>query len=453
MDIVLLGDKGRDDAMADRLQGHKLHVLGQCKNPGLVRKSSLSGGQFHLIDSTKNITLIADIVQSIRPDIFITNFDDSLANGIVDELRKRVADKRIPDLLIPCPNKDASRIEWDKFYLRELIDEIDQQYNPTNFMVTTTHDISKAISFFQKKHIKVAIKPRNLTGGKGVKVMGKHLNSYKEAKEYASFVLSSDSQTGVEIQEKLVGAEFTLQLFTDGKVIIRPPETYDYPYREDGDVGPGTGGMGAFSMKRDVRLPFLVQKDYDTAIDLMERLLIKLKDNGLDYKGVLYPTFFKTPNGLKIVEINARGGDPELINILDLLEDDVDLVNALKLIAEGNLTQGSIRYKDQASAVLYLVSPNYCYSSSQTYDFNLDTEIIEALGVKVRFGATELVKGKHFRSVGASRTVGLSALGETPWAARKKIHDAIDKGFSKPLALQFRNQVADKSYIKKLSTQ
>jgi phosphoribosylamine--glycine ligase len=450
MNIVLLGDKGRDDAMADRLRGHRLHVLGQYKNPGLVEKSLLSGGQFHLIDSNKNIVLIADIVQSIKPDMFITNFDDSLAAGVVDELKKRVLDKRIPDLLIPCPSKDAARIEWDKFYLRELIDEINPRYNPINFMATTTKVVSDAINFFQKKHIQVAIKPRNLAGGKGVKVMGKHFSSYKDAKGYALSILSSGSQTGVEIQEKILGPEFTLQIFTDGQIIIRPPETYDYPYREDGNTGPGTGGMGAFSMRRHKRLPFLTQEEYDATIVLMERVLVKLREKGLDYKGVLYPTFFKTPDGLKIVEINARGGDPEFINILDLLEDGIDLGNVLKSIAEGNLTQDSIKYKDQASAMIYLVSPDYCYRSGEVYNFFLNSELVKNLGVKIRFGAAELVKGNHFKTVGASRTVGLSALGETPWAARKKIHTAITEGFNQPLTLQFRNQIADRDYIKRL---
>src|ERR1035438_9082389 len=122
MKIVLLGDKGRDDAMADRLEGHKLYILGQYRNPGLVEKSLSSGGKFHIIDSNKNVDLIADIVQTIKPDMFITNFDDALAAGIVDELKKRVSAKKLPDLLIPCPDQATARVEWDKFYLRELID-------------------------------------------------------------------------------------------------------------------------------------------------------------------------------------------------------------------------------------------------------------------------------------------------------------------------------------------
>ncbi len=468
--IVLLGDMGRDDAAASNFvrHGHQVYGIGRWLNPGLVKKCEASGGQYHVIDDIKNVELVANIVQGIEPDIAFTNFDDALAAGFVDAIKRRIADKRMSKLLLPCPDQKAAKVEWDKLDLREIVDKIYPKYNMFGFRIETGSPEAKkavkvALDYFEQEEIEVALKPRNLTRGKGVWVMGKQLRAYGEddpedkrlsAWEYALEVLVDKSQTGLEIQEKLDENchEFTLQIFTDGTTIIRPPATYDYPYREDGDTGPGTGGMGAFSMAPGEQLPFLTQADYDEAIAVSEKILEELKARGRDFKGVFYPTFFKTPKGLKIVEVNARGGDPELINIIDLMEEDVDLAEVLRQIAQGELTKDSIRFKKLASAMIYLVSPMYGYEKSPPIDFRLYLPYIAANGCGIRFAAAEHVNGNDYRTVGTSRTVGFSALGRTPWDARSKsIHTIANGGVGHPLPLDYRREVARKDYIKNLA--
>jgi phosphoribosylamine--glycine ligase len=451
MEIAILGHMGRDEALADRLSEHRLYAIGQWENPGLVDKVTGSGGDFYTVDSITNVDAISDIVEHIQPDMFITNFDDALAAGVVDDITSRVAEGRIGELLVPCPDKKASRIEWDKFYLRQLIDEIDPKYNPVNFMAESEEDVFEAIDYFDTEGIEIAVKPRNLTGGKGVKVMGKHFDTFEQAQEYTLSVIANTKQTGVEIQEKMVGHEFTLQLFTDGNVMIHPPATYDYPYREDGDVGPGTGGMGTFSMHPDQQLPFIEKGDYNEAVALMQKVLIRLKDEDIDYKGVLYPTFFKTLKGLKIVEINARGGDPELINILDLAEDDVDFGEVLGQISVGELEPDSVRYKKLASTMSYLVAPEYGYGDGPSYEFELDPKAIAESDCRLRFAAAERIGENRYRTVGTSRTVGMLALGNTPWEARDKINEAIESSFGSSLPLDYRKQIGKHEYIQSLS--
>ncbi len=451
MEIVLLGHMGRDEALAERLRGHTLHVIGEWKNPGLVDKAHASGGNFDVINNITNVELVASYVQAVEPDMFITNFDDALAAGVVDAIRRRVDTKRMPNLLIPCPDKSAAKVEWDKFYLRDLINEINPSFNPVNFMVETSEEANEAIAYFQDRGIEMALKPRNLTGGKGVKVQGKHFESYEEARLYAHEVLGAANQSGLEVQEKLNGYEFTLQLFTDGKTLVRPPVTYDYPYREDGDVGPGTGGMGTFSLKPNDVLPFMEPEDYEQAITLMEQILQAMKERGDDYKGILYPTIFKTSKGLKIVEINARGGDPELINILDVLDDNVDVAEVLQSIATGELCEDSVRFKKMASAMLYLVSPEYGYGKGPVYEFGMDPTLAQQFDAKVRFAAAEKVGPRRYKTVGSSRSVGISAVAETPWAAREKIHAFIRTCFDQPLALDYREEVGKEAYIIDLS--
>jgi phosphoribosylamine--glycine ligase len=450
MEIAILGHMGRDEAIADRLQGQQLHVLGQWANPGLVEKAEASGGEFHTIKSIKDNEDIADYIQAIEPDMFLTHFDDALASGVVDAIKRRVTDKRMLPVLIPSPDQASARVEWDKFYLRKLIDMLDPEFNPQNYMVTSIAEANAAIDAFQSLGKEIALKPRNLTGGKGVKVQGKHFETYNEANTYAAGVLGASNQQGLEVQEKLEGYEFTLQLLTDGQTLILPPATYDYPYREDGDVGPGTGGMGAFSMKATEQLPFLDQTDYNAAIALMKQLLVVMRDRGDDYKGVLYPTFFKTCNGLKIVEVNARGGDPELINILDLLEDSVDFASVLRATALGELDSASVQFQPLASAMVYLVHPEYGHSRAEPITFSMDADVIAAIGCEVRFAAAESIAAKTYQTASTSRIVGLSALDDTPWAARAKIDEAIQGGFGAELALAYRQDVANEMYIKQM---
>jgi phosphoribosylamine--glycine ligase len=452
MEIALLGHMGRDEAVADRLEGHTLHILGQWENPGQYQKAIASGGQYHIVGdfkTAKDIANIADYVQAIEPDMFITNFDDALAHGIVDAIKGRVADKRMKDLWIPCPDKKAAKVEWDKFYLRKLINEIDPKYNPINFMATTGEQVNEAVHALEDMGKEIAIKPRGLTGGKGVKVQGKHFDTHNEGRLYALSVLEQDNQDGVEVQEKIEGYEFTLQLFTDGLTLIEPPATYDYPYREDEDTGPGTGGMGSFSMK-DGLLPFINQGDRDEAIALMTKLLKSLDDRGERFTGVIYPTFFKTAEGLKIVEVNARGGDPELINVVDLMEDDVDLAEAYKLMSLGELEPDSIRFKKLASNMTYLVSPEYGYDIDSVHDFMMRPEQIRNLGVNVRFAAAVLKDG-FYQTAKPSRVVGLSALANTPWEARDAINEAVRVGFDHPLSLVKRSQVGEEEYIRNMA--
>jgi phosphoribosylamine--glycine ligase len=258
MKIALHGHMGRDGAAVDNLlrHGHQISAVGSWENPNVIDAVTASGGQFDRVAKINDAEAVADFVQAVKPDLFYTHFDDSLAGGTVDAIQRRVAQGLMRPVLLASPNRESARIEWDKFFLREMLQKVAPEYNPDhNFMVTDRQGALDAIAFFEREGIQLVIKPRNPTGGKGVKVMGKHLTSYEEARDYAQEVLADPRQHGLEIQERmdvdkegnLIGHEFTLQLLTDGNTIVLAPATYDYPYREDGDEGPGTGGMGTFS--------------------------------------------------------------------------------------------------------------------------------------------------------------------------------------------------------------
>ena len=448
MRVAVHGHMGRDEAMVDNFvaHGHTVDVIGGWENPGLVDKVAESGGRIATIRSIDDVHGVSRFVDEVQPDMFITHFDDALVAGVADAVNERS-----PGVLLPIPNEQQARVEGDKHLPRAILREIAPDLNPDSREVTEASDVDAAIQYFADSKKPVAVKPREPTGGKGVKVQGKHFESHEEAAKYAHRVLETDGQTGVEIQERIDDPEFTLQILTDGKTLVRPPVTYDYPYREDGDTGPGTGGMGTFSVRPGENLPFTVDADIDEAMDVTSRVLQHPELEG--YKGVIYPTFFKTSDGIKLVEFNARGGDPEFINVMDSLDPSVDMAEVYASIAQGELGPNDIRFQDVASTLLYLVAPEYGYGKTGPYTFTLDTEIAKDLGVNVRFAAAERMEGNQYQTVGTSRTVGLSALGSTPWEARAKIDTAISESFGADLPLVSRNDVGNQDYINRTTQQ
>ncbi len=445
MKIAQLGCMGRDVAAAEKLaaHGHEIYPIGSHLNPSLVNIAEQSGGEFYQVVNMYDPQRVAKCVTDANVDMFYTNSDEALAKGVVDA----VAGQN-PEILMPSPDKEASRIEWDKVYARKLIDRIDEKYNPLYVPAKNNKALEEAIEIFQEAEKEVVVKPIGLTGGKGVKVMGPHLRDYLEVKNYAKEVLKDPNQEGVILEEKIEGQEFTVQAYTDGRTLIIPPVTYDYPYREDGDKGPGTGGMGCFTMPYGERLPFLAAHDLAEAKKIMGKVLEQLEGDWREFKGTLYGSFFQTEKGLKVVEFNSRIGDPEGMSIVDLLEDDVDLATVLEKIATGDLEEKDIRFQKLASTVIYLVSPDYAYREGNAYKFGVSKEAIVDNDCRLRHAASEEVANGFFRTVGASRTLAITALAETPWGARAKILDAIDEGVSGPL--EFREDIADRRYIENL---
>ncbi len=193
------------------------------------------------------------------------------------------------------------------------------------------------------------MKPSGLTGGKGVKVMGPHLASHEEARDYALSLLARKAGESVLIEEKIVGAEFTIQAISDGTTVLFPPATYDYPFRFDGDEGPGTGGMGSLSVPAPT-LPFMTASHYERACSIIELVIERLAAEGRHFTGVMNSGFFATADGVKVIEFNARFGDPECMNIMSLFRGDWSEVMAH--MSGGELSQRDVPLSGDASLVL-----------------------------------------------------------------------------------------------------
>ena len=197
----------------------------------------------------------------------------------------------------------------------------------------------------------LAVKPTGLTGGKGVKVMGEQV----DRDGAVAYAMTLRDQT-IILEERLLGEEFTLMAFVDGKTLVPMPLVQDHKRAFDGDVGPNTGGMGSYTLA-DHTFPFVTEADYNAAFAIMQETVAALAKEGCPYKGVLYGQFMNTADGPKVIEFNARFGDPEAMNVLTLL--DSDFVTIAEHIVAGTLTPDDVSFKKQATVCKYIVPKDY----------------------------------------------------------------------------------------------
>ncbi len=196
----------------------------------------------------------------------------------------------------------------------------------------------------------LAIKPIGLTGGKGVRIMGEQVD------RAGAIAYVKSLNGGVVLEERLIGEEFTLQAFVDGTHLIPMPLVQDHKRAFEGDLGPNTGGMGSYSMP-DHMLPFVSDTDYKKALAIMQSTVAALERTGHPYKGILYGQFMNTAKGPKVIEFNARFGDPEAMNVLSLLSSD--LSDIVVKITTGSLSAANVCFEQKATVCKYIVPSGY----------------------------------------------------------------------------------------------
>jgi phosphoribosylamine--glycine ligase len=416
----------------------ELHAFVGHENPTIVRHAAASGGS-HEVGDVCDPQAVAAFARAKEIDIAMVSADEPLQAGVVDALLAQ-------GTRAVGPTSAGAEIEWNKAFARSLLAEVAPEAVPLLRVVRDERDLAEAIASFGSTP--VVVKPSGLTGGKGVKVMGPHLSSHADARDYALSLLERGrGEESVLIEEKIVGAEFTIQAISDGTTVVFPPATYDYPYRFDGDEGPGTGGMGSLSMAAPT-LPFMTDAHYAHACSIIERIIERLAAQGRHFSGVMNSGFFATADGVKVIEFNARFGDPECMNIMSLFRGSWPAV--MERIASRTLAAGDVQLRDEASLVLYLVSPDYALTSpsansaaASPFEFALDREAIEQGGCHVFFSSAVELGENSYRTVGTSRAVALATTATTLEQARACV---VEHAASVPV-LQWRSDVGDERYL------
>ncbi len=399
MKALLVGAGAREHILAEKLsRSALLYSIMAAPHPGISRLSK----EFLVHDPT-DAAVVGEWAQSRKIDIAFVSPDGLLAKGVTDTF----ADMGIP---VASPLKKAAQIEWDKGYARNLM---------ISHKIAGCPEIKIAKDFGEaraaiKEMGNVAIKPLGLTGGKGVKIMGEHLNSEEEAIAYCSTLLEKDGS--VLLEEKLEGEEFTLQAFCDGQNLSLMPPVQDHKRAFEGDVGPNTGGMGAYSTGN--LLPFMQQKDLEAAKEIMQATIDAMRKERNPFTGVLYGQFMLTSKGVKVIEFNARFGDPEAMNVLTLLK--TDLAEIFASMAEGKLKAPS--FSNNSTVVKYLVPDGYPDAGKAGLEISLNEKEIWNLGAKAYWGAVYEKEGRIYTST--SRAAAVVAQAPTLEEAESKAEHA-----------------------------
>lgn len=415
--VLLIGSGGREHAIAEALakdQNVDLYAAIAYRNPGILRLAKF------FVSTESDINAVVDFARKENMDYCVVGPEKSLEAGIVDKLTQAG---------FPCasPSQGAARIETDKAFMRSLL----EQYKiPGQISYLTTASLDDARTFCEKLNWRVAIKPVGLTSGKGVKVWGDHFQNPEEVCSYIEEILSQglSGHRTIVIEELLEGQEFTVQFFTDGVTIIPTPAVQDHKRVYDDDRGPNSGGMGAYTDNNSL-LPFLPKDEYDGACEIAQQVIDALREEGTPFKGVLYGQFMLTATGLKVVEFNARFGDPEAINILSLLQTKFSAI--CRAIIQGNLTPDIVQFQPLASVVRYVTPIGYGENPQQDKQVFIDEEGIAQTSSSLFFASCNLVGTskedlrKTVISTTRSRTLAISALGRDIFEAQKRTQEAL----------------------------
>lgn len=340
--ILLIGNGAREHALAEAIaKGAELYSFVSAKNPGIEKLSRTMK-----IAELDNRAALTDFISAIRPNIAVIGPESPLADGTVDYLESEG---------IRCfgPKKTLARLETSKGFTRDLMKKYSIPGRPKYKTFRDTEGLKEFLSELDSEGGFV-IKPDGLTGGKGVMVQGDHLESVAEGFEYSLGCLEKGS---VIVEEKLEGEEFSLQCITDGKTVLRTPVAQDHKRAYEDDKGPNTGGMGSYSCS-DHLLPFLKEEHIEEAHEITKKVADALyKETGEYYRGVMYGGFMITSKGLRLIEYNARFGDPEAMNILPIMQ--TDFTEVLVKACEQKLEDIELEFRNVATVCKYVVPEGY----------------------------------------------------------------------------------------------
>ncbi|MFC7114769.1 phosphoribosylamine--glycine ligase [Natronoarchaeum sp. GCM10025703] len=331
--VLLVGGGGREHAIARALEDSDttLYACAGNRNPGI---DEIAAG-FESLDTTDADTVV-DYAESVDATLAVVGPEAPLAEGVADALDAA-------GIYAFGPQAEEARIETDKSFQREFMAEHDVPGCP-DFEVFD--DGEAACEYIDEYDGDLVIKPAGLTGGKGVKVIGDQVTA-EEGKEY----IRDSNYDRIVLEERLVGEEFTIQGFVANGSLRITPAVQDHKRAYEGDEGPNTGGMGSYSAS-SFQLPFMTPADSAEALDIMRSVVEALTG----YKGVLYGQFMLTDEGVKVVEFNARFGDPEAMNTLPVLE--TDFLDVLTAARDGKALP-ELAFDAQATVCKYAVPDGY----------------------------------------------------------------------------------------------
>jgi phosphoribosylamine--glycine ligase len=407
--VVLYGKSSRTDALLWSFNRSKrvkhCYVQTEVCNQSLASKGTVEIGR------SETEFEVIDFATRHHPDFGMFGPEEPLAAGAVDWLNQ---------IGVPSvgPTRKLAQLESSKVFTRRLLSKYGIHGNPT-YRIFETLD---GLPGYLHQLGDYVIKPDGLTGGKGVRVSGEHLKTIADGIEYARTLIGNG--VPVVVEEKLEGEEFSLQSFCDGTHLVDMVPVQDHKRAYPGDVGPNTGGMGSYSCE-DHCLPFLTLDDLSTASRINREVAAALLDEtGEEYKGILYGSFIKTADGLRVIEYNARFGDPECLNVLSILE--TDFAEICIGIITGTLDKIQVRFSRKATVCKYIVPDGYPDSPKRNAEIGIPPGLHETDSLRIFYGAVSEQPGQKPIMTG-SRAIAFVGIGDTLAEAERIAEDAASR--------------------------
>ena len=405
MNFLVIGSGAREHIIVEKLTqaGASVYSVLTNSNPGLL---SLSEKVLSISNFGNSQKIILDFSLQNKIDCVVIGPEDPLAQGFSDMFWK----KDIPGV---GPLRILAQIETSKGFTRDLLSKYDIDSSPIYKRFTGMNGVKDFINSLNGNYV---VKFDGLMGGKGVKVSGEHLENIDAGLNYCHEIISNNGDFVIE--EKLIGEEFSLMSFCDGTNLAHMPSIQDHKRAYDGDVGPNTGGMGCYS-DTNHSLPFLLDKDILEAREINERVSQALLDfTGEPYRGILYGGFMATANGVKLIEYNARFGDPEAMNLLALL--DSDFASICSKIVGGNLD--TVNFRKEASVCKYVVPKGYGSNPSKDTTLFVDNSYKDSSDL---YYAAVNLNSKGVITTTSSRAVAVVSTGGSIEEAEQKCESGL----------------------------
>jgi phosphoribosylamine--glycine ligase len=409
MRVLAVGGGAREHAIVEALARSGAEVFACLKNnnPGIARTA-----KGHLLVDEHDVAKVVEYGRAKGVELAVVGPEGPLEVGLADGLIDA-------GILTASPTKSAARIETSKSFMRELLSKHKVKGSIKYAIVDTVRDLELALD---RLGMGVVVKPTGLTGGKGVKVVGEHLMTKKDVLSYGEDILSKKvgGPAQIVLEEKLVGEEFTIQAFCDGRRVVPMPAVQDHKRAYEGDKGPNTGGMGSYS-QRDGLLPFLKRSEYDDAVKIMGEVVAALKKENAEYRGTMYGQFMLTRDGPRVIEFNARFGDPEAMNVLSLLKSDFSRI--CSNMASGGISAKDAVFMDKASVCKYVVPEGYGTKSLSGEEIRVDEKAIAKEGAIIYYASVNEKDGKIFTTT--SRSVGVVGISDSVEDAESTVEKAL----------------------------
>jgi len=435
--ILLLGNGGREHAIAKSLmrsQKYEVQIFGffSANNPeisGLCSKTYITKEKNFGEFSEEKFAELKQFASENAVDFAIIGPDDPIGAGAVDALLE-IGVKSF------APTQKCGQLESSKGFTRSLLKKYEISGNPEfrNFVSGEEKELKKYCETEISGKFKFVVKDDGLCGGKGVFVQDDHFETHEEGAQIALDILAKSGK--LVIEEKLEGPEFSLMFFVDGKTCVPMPSIADHKRAFEGDKGPNTGGMGTISFAD--KLPFITDENLADAQEMTEKVMHAVKKEvGEDFCGVMYGGFMRTKTGTKLIEYNARFGDPESLNALPLLETDA--VDVFESAINQKLDQIEVKFSKLCTVCKYIVPEGYPTNAVKNVEISIDTEKLEKLTKNSENSRVEVFYASVYKDeisgkllLGGSRAIGVVGIDKDFATAREKANQALEC-FSGPI--------------------